>query len=479
MNTMKNRATLATPGKVKIDRDHIIQAQLCDGQTVAVDWIHDLASSDSRLHKEQVIEKALMAANLGSANAQCFLLNAYQAYNPFFVFNVKQIPTTQGLVNRPNPWTKFWALCEALRTRSITGHAAKNRIQEISQEFDSTEWNDLASRVLLKDLKCGISEKTLNKVLGRTSWAIPVFDCQLAQDSSDQQSQLKGSKRLEVKLDGVRALTVINNGQVTVMSRNGREFRNFREIVRALDQHHKTFLQHSRPFEIRGSFVLDGEIVGASFQQLMRQAHRKTQAQTQDMVYYIFDIVPLDAFMQGSWMISQKQRTEFLEALAPRFQEVAEIKIMPGMTVDLDTSQGHETMDQFSKAAVAQGYEGIMIKNLEAGYRCKRSSDWLKYKPHIEVSLEVIALEEGTGRNRGRLGALVCRGEDSGRTISVNVGSGFSDSDRTDFYRAGDGIIGHVVEVRADAITQNQDGSYSLRFPRFLRFRGFDSGEKF
>jgi len=39
-------------------------------------------------------------------------------------------------------------------------------------------------------------------------------------------------------------------------------------------------------------------------------------------------------------------------------------------------------------------------------------------------------------------------------------------------------LVGQVVEVRADAITQNQDGTYSLRFPRFLRFRGFIAGEK-
>jgi hypothetical protein len=38
--------------------------------------------------------------------------------------------------------------------------------------------------------------------------------------------------------------------------------------------------------------------------------------------------------------------------------------------------------------------------------------------------------------------------------------------------------VGQIVEVRADAITKNQDGSYSLRFPRFLRFRGFEIGEK-
>jgi hypothetical protein len=41
-------------------------------------------------------------------------------------------------------------------------------------------------------------------------------------------------------------------------------------------------------------------------------------------------------------------------------------------------------------------------------------------------------------------------------------------------------LIGQVIEVRADAVTQNQDAvnEYSLRFPRFMKFRGFDKGEK-
>jgi DNA ligase-1 len=60
----------------------------------------------------------------------------------------------------------------------------------------------------------------------------------------------------------------------------------------------------------------------------------------------------------------------------------------------------------------------------------------------------------------------------------VNVGSGFSDSNRSDFWDSRDSLAGQIVEVRADAVTQNQDGTYSLRFPRFLRFRGFTAGEK-
>ena len=131
-------------------------------------WIRDLESSDSRIHKEKTIEKAWMAAKLGSADAQAFLFNCYQAYNPFFVFGVRQVPETQGLTGRANHWPGFWALLESLRTRSVTGNRAREAIDACSQLFDSEEWNGLARRVLIKDLRCGITDKTLNKVLGNT-----------------------------------------------------------------------------------------------------------------------------------------------------------------------------------------------------------------------------------------------------------------------------------------------------------------------
>ena len=64
--------------------------------------------------------------------------------------------------------------------------------------------------------------------------------------------------------------------------------------------------------------------------------------------------------------------------------------------------------------------------------------------------------------------------------IKTNVGSGLTDTDREIFWKNKSKLIGQIVEVRADAITQNQDtkDEWSLRFPRFLRFRGFEAGEK-
>ena len=447
-----------------------------NGLQLSSDWIKDLESSDSRLHKERVIEKALMAAKLGSANAQSFLFNCYLAYNPFYTYNIKQVPETVGINGQTNPWPQFWAVCEALRTRSITGHQARRMIEQCSQNFDSNEWNMVCRRVLIKDLRCGISEKTLNKVLGKTDWAIPVFGCQLATDSADHTKKLIGKCQIETKLDGVRVLAIVDvNGMVTMLSRNGKVFENFNAIESVLG---KNAHQIKNILLSGQGVVLDGEVVGQSFQDLMKQARRKRDADAKDSKFYIFDWIPLNAFEQGTYVRPQSERTAKLEKLKPLFDADPNVRIMPYVEIDLDTAEGNDIMRRFAEDAVSAGFEGIMIKQLTAPYQCKRSSHWMKWKPTITLDLEIVGFEEGTGRNAGRLGAIICEGVDNDRRISVNVGSGFTDSDRDSFYTRRMDLLGHVVEIQADAVTQNQDGSYSLRFPRFVRFRGFEPGEK-
>lgn len=441
------------------------------GLKLAADWIRDLESSDSRIHKEKVIEKALMAARLGSANAQCFLFNCYEAYNPFHVFGVRQVPETAGLAGRTNPWPAFWGLLESLRTRSVTGHAARDAIASMSQQFDSEEWNGLCRRVIIKDLRCGISEKTLNKVLGKTEWKIPVFTCQLATDSNDHANKMTGVKRIECKLDGVRVLALCTKNRVTLYSRNGKIFENFPDIEAQLDRI-KQVIMHMGPF------VLDGEIVGESFQSLMKQAQRKDNAKTRDMNYYIFDVIPLADFERGFLNAQQHKRTEMLDINKEHIESQPNLRIMPGMDVDLGTTEGQDVMRRFADDAVKAGYEGIMIKDVGAPYECRRSSFWMKWKPVMTVDLNIVGFEEGTGRNAGRLGAIICEGTDNDRDIRVNVGSGLSDADRDEYWHSRDDLVGRVIEVAADAVTQNQDGTYSLRFPRFVRFRGFEAGEK-
>ena len=432
------------------------------------DWIRDLESSDSRIHKEKVIEKALMAANLGSTNAQCFLYNVYLALNPYFVYGVKKVPESDGRENRENPWVAFWALCESLRTRSVTGGNARAAIEDMMSRFDSTQWNNMARRVLIKDLRCGVSEKTVNKICGNSPWAIPVFTCQLAQDSEDHPNKMRGRKRIECKLDGVRVLAVVSGTAVNLYSRNGKAFDNFPQIVEAIEEHRSAF-QYG--LNSKGRFVLDGEIIGESFQKLMRQAHRKSDAKTEGMIYHIFDIIPLDDFERGYWNAQQHKRIEILDRASTRLKDTDCLRVMPGMEVDLDTAEGHDIMERFAQDAVKAGYEGIVIKTVDAPYLCKRNDAWLKWKPTKSYDLTVVGVEEGTGKNAGRLGALICEGTDHGCDIRVNVGSGLTDQQRDEFWQAKDEVIGQTAEILCDAITQNQDGKYSLRFPRFVRFR--------
>jgi DNA ligase-1 len=162
------------------------------------------------------------------------------------------------------------------------------------------------------------------------------------------------------------------------------------------------------------------------------------------------------------------------------FDKIGYIDIVEQTEVDLDSYVGELQFKEYNKQALDLGYEGIMIKDPDAVYECKRSHSWLKQKPFIEVSLSVVDFEEGTGKNAGRLGALICEGQDDDRQIRVNVGSGFTDDQRQEFWSDKDSLLGQVVEIRADAATKNQDSEdvYSLRFPRFLRFRGFRAGEK-
>jgi DNA ligase-1 len=176
--------------------------------------------------------------------------------------------------------------------------------------------------------------------------------------------------------------------------------------------------------------------------------------------------------------MGQRRRSQFLRNWENIFRDSGFIDIVPQREFDLDVLTDEIEFKDYMKEMVDSGFEGIMVKDPDAKYECKRGTAWMKMKPFIEVSLEVRAYEEGTGRNEGRLGALVCEGVDDGKAIAVNVGSGFTDSHRREYWEARDSLLGQIIEVRADAVSQNQDGTYSLRFPRFLRFRGFKKGEK-
>ena len=445
---------------------------------MSASWINKLNESDSRLHKEDVIKQALEAATLGSVNSQIFLGLTKACYNPYVTFGVRKVPDTVGITDAENPWSEFNDLLTKLSKRQLTGNAALTAIDNISERFDSEEWNTFCAPVIRRDLRAGISDKTINKICKKTQYEIPIFGCQLA-TSSEGRPEMKGIKRLEPKLDGVRVLMMVipsDFGDITTVSysRNGKIFENFKHIE---DQISENFTKLVRTIKNKfgGAFVdgvvFDGEVIGNSFQELMRQARRKENVQAEDSVFNIFDVMPLADFRRGYWNAQLEKRVEILNGMRSVVDEMPNVELLPHIMVDLDTAAGRDQLERYAKDQVNAGFEGIMIKDLTAPYECKRNTSWMKWKPVITVDLEVIGVEEGTGRNQGRLGALVCAGEDDGKFITVNVGSGFSDTDRDTYWTDSRFVIGKTAEILCDVITQNQDGSYSLRFPRFVRFR--------
>ena len=431
--------------------------------------IQELESNNSRLFKEDVIKRE------AEANNDLFFEGCRLALDPLVSFGVKQVP--QAEKDGPGcSWEQFKELATKLSNRSATGHTARDLIEFHMNISTKSEWNDWYRRILIKDLRCGVSEKTINNVVKKVNkdYTVPVFTCMLAHDSANHEKKLVGEKLLDYKLDGVRVLAIYDadTDAVTMYSRNGKQFHNFTHIEKEIVD--------TLASKFEESMVLDGEMVSSSFQALMKQVHRKDNVEATDAKFALFDVLTLKEFKQGKSKLGCWDRHQQLQDLLADTKADSNIFVVDKVECDFDTDEGQKIFKEYNATAIEKGFEGIMIKDRNAPYECKRSHYMLKAKPFIEVSLEVVSTEEGTGRNTGKLGALICEGTDDGKFIKVNVGSGLTDDNRDEFWASKDKLIGQIVEVRADAITKNQDADneWSLRFPRFLRFRGFKAGEK-
>ena len=421
--------------------------------------IQELEADNSRLKKEAIIRRESDAENIR------FFNGVGSALDGFRTFGVQKVPVSKkdgtGITQ-----TEFDDVLRRLEDRTLTGNDMRDVIQDLCDRSKIEEWNDWYRRILIKDLRCGVTHKTINK---HSTMKVPVFECMLADDSKKHEKKMTGDVYVEPKLDGVRVITIcdVDKDEVKMFSRNGKELNNFPKILEQFD---------SMLDQMSESMVFDGEVMSDDFQTLMREIHRKGGAKTKDAKLNLFDCMPLYNFMDGSCVDTITERKKWLD----KYKFGPNINLVEYVKMDLSDEDGQKQFADYNKMCIDRGFEGIMVKPINGIYECKRSSLWLKVKPFIEVSLKVVDTEEGTGRNVGKLGALIVEGTDMDKLIKTNVGSGLTDTDRETFWKAKDKLIGQIVEIRADAITQNQDSKneWSLRFPRFLRFRGFEPGEK-
>ena len=430
----------------------------------------DLKSTNSRLEKEKILNDFMSER---SNHYLCkHLMLAFDTYKTFGVKKIEE-PKFVNSESEDLISSRFEDLANDLIDRRLTGNAARSEIDSFLMHCTADQQSFYKS-ILEKDLACGVNITTWNKVAKKVNkeFVVDVFSCQLAEDGTKvKENDLSGNKIVEVKLDGVRVLSVVYpSGTCTMYTRNGKELLNFTKIS-------EWFADKVAP-QLKQPMVFDGEVMSSSFNDLMTQVHRKENVQADDSVLYVFDIIPLDGFKKGEFDMPLVERKELLAYNADFFNTEI-IRQVGYQVVDMADK---DKFNRLNKEAIANGYEGLMLKDPDSPYTCKRNKDWLKIKPVIEVTLKVVALEEGTGKNKGSLGALVCEGEDNGVFIRVNVGSGLTDEMRNDIWLQHTqneySVVGDLVEVKADAISQNKDGSHSLRFPRFKCFRGFDKGEK-
>ena len=442
--------------------------------------IAQLEAHSGRGDKEQIVRAAW------DAGCTEFFEGAKLAYDALVTFNVKKVPLFEDATDPEGfvpvlTWTKFTDVLSKLQRREITGNMARDVIRAASDTAAAADWNGWYRRILLKDLKCGVTDGTINRVLtaiggAALDYQIPVFSCQLAKNGDDHPKKMVGHKFLDVKLDGVRILTVINidSKTVTQYSRDGRQNDRFDAIT--------TDIAKLIP-NLKQSIVLDGEMVSRSFQDLMKQLNRKDDVDTSDARLALFDIIPLADFRAGECKMTQVDRHEILVGFMPMLAEACgdRVYVVPKMMVDLDTPEGQAQFTEFNNDTVAAGYEGIMIKDPLATYRTKRTDAWMKIKPFITVDLEVIGIEPGKPESKfaHTLGGLVCRGVDQGKTVEVTVGGGYTEELRDEIWANKLTVIGRTVEIKGDALTKSQDGdTWSLRFPVFMGFRDDKTAEK-
>ena len=239
-----------------------------------------LEADNSRLYKEQVIAEAAAAGNAE------FFAGVKLALDSMITFGVKQVPESQ--LDGPGlSWDQFNQKAQLLINREATGHAAQDLIEGLMAAATQEQWNLWYRRILIKDMRAGFSEKTVNKVVEKNyeNYIIPVFSVQLAHDSANHESKVAGKKYIEVKLDGVRVVAIVYpTGLVNLYSRNGKSLDNFPLVEQQLSGVAGTFTE---------PMVLDGEIMSSSFQDLMKQVHRKSDVQSNDAVLNLFDILTL------------------------------------------------------------------------------------------------------------------------------------------------------------------------------------------
>ncbi|MFA5395708.1 MAG: hypothetical protein WC346_06785 [Methanogenium sp.] len=365
-----------------------------------------------------------------------------EAYDPFINFGVAKIDISSLTFDESKNIDTKWLddlkdLLSKLENRKLTGNLARDTIKSFISQYPK-DWGNLVLKILKKDLRIGAGASIINKIYPRL---FPEDFCMAAMKY--QSSRVSYPVYADSKLDGVRCIALINDN-IKLLSRNGREFRNYPFIAEEIKE-----------LGLNNNTKLDGEIVMGHFQDLMRTISRKEEGieLAKDAVYNVFDTAETDKTFE--------ERLKTLDEIEKTIEskKLKHIKIIRGKRMN-----NEEELTNFYNEQLEKGFEGIMVKALDGVYEHKRTYAWMKMKPENSEDAPIVRVEEGSGKYKNLLGAFVCKLPDN---TEVNVGSGFLDEERIEFWKRRNDLVGQIVEIKYQEKTK--DGS--LRFPVFVRFR--------
>ncbi len=120
----------------------------------------------------------------------------------------------------------------------------------------------------------------------------------------------------------------------------------------------------------------------------------------------------------------------------------------------------------------SRGLEGCVIKQMGSLWKNGTSKDNLKMKLKFQVEMRCVGIYEGEGKAAGMMGGANLESEDG--EITNGCGTGFSDKQRKEFWNDPSSIVGKVVAVEANDITQDRDvrKKASLSLPVFIEVVG-------
>ena len=385
----------------------------------------------------------------------------FLALDPFTQFYIRKIPQYDQVYRMT--FTLEWALDELskLSSREVTGNAA---IQHLTYVLSSLTPDNAAviERIIQKDLKCGVSEATVNAV-----WPglIHEYPCMLA-SAYDQKliDKITFPAYVQLKLDGMRFNAIVRNGAVEFRSRNGKEIQ-IADPMFALP-----FIAMADGSDI----VFDGELLcrdangnvmdRKTGNGILNKAVKGTQSLTEGQLVcaQLWDVIPFDTFNKGKGDLPYSKRFADLIRLQSRAKD-HRVSVVETETVH-NIDQARELFEQY----LADGQEGIILKTKDMIWENKRSKHQIKFKQVVENELRVVDFQWGTGKNTGLMGALVCESEDG--VVKVNVGTGFNDEQRAAI--TPENIVGSIITVAYNAVIDDKStGCYSLFLPRFVEIR--------